>query len=326
MIASNNIASLFRPFSKKAEPLILQPSHPLMISEMRSKFYTGSDILIEEKLDSGSNYDNYISSYKSEGLKIYSLLTVPQGQKPKGGWPVVVFNHGYIPPEIYRTNERYTAYVDTFASRGYIVFKPDFRGNGNSEGQPEGAYYSTAYTNDSLNAVASIKKFKDANPNKIGVWGHSMGGHIALREAVINKQDIKAVVIWGGVVGSYYDLMNNWHRRVPYSPSPREQYFRGRNRQELIKKYGIPQSNPAFWNSIDPTNFVADIQAPIQLHQGLEDEEVPSAFSQSLYEKMKSAKKTVEFYTYEGADHNISEPSFDLAMKRSIDFFDKYLK
>jgi dipeptidyl aminopeptidase/acylaminoacyl peptidase len=319
------IALLSSPITKPDYAQI-QQSYPLSIQTMRSESYPGSPIIIEETLPSGSNYDQYIASYKSDGLTIYALLTVPQGQKPKGGWPVIVFNHGYIPPEVYQTTERYIAYVDAFARNGYVVFKPDYRGNGKSEGQPEGAYYSPAYTIDDLNAIASIKKYKDVNPNKLGVWGHSMGGNITLRDLVVDPKDIKAAVIWGGVVGSYNDLMNNWQRKVSYQPSPRELALRNRNRQQLTKQYGTPDSNPNFWNSIDPTFFVSDIQAPVQLHHGLSDEEVPVAFSQTLYDKLKQAGKVVELYTYEGADHNISEPSFDLAMKRSVEFFNKYLK
>ncbi len=299
--------------------------NPLSITAMRQKNYPGSDIVIEKTLAPGSNYNQYLASYQSDGLKIYALLTVPREQKPQNGWPVILFNHGYIPPKQYQTTERYGAYVDAFARNGYIVFKPDFRGNGNSEGQPEGAYYSPAYTIDDLNALASIKKYKDTDPNKIGVWGHSMGGNIALRDLVVNPQDIKAVVIWGGVVGSYNDLMNNWQNHVSYRPPANELALRNRFRQNLINQYGTPQSNPTFWNSIDPTYYVADIAAPVQLDVGGADEEVPVAFSESLYDKLQAAGKTSEFYVYPGSDHNISQ-DFDLAMQRSLTFFDKYLK
>jgi dipeptidyl aminopeptidase/acylaminoacyl peptidase len=239
---------------------------------------------------------------------------------------VIVFNHGYIPPTEYRTTERYIAYTDAFSRNGYIVFKPDYRGNGLSEGKPEGAYYSPAYAIDDLNAIASIKKYSNADKNRIGLWGHSMGGNITLRDLVVDQQDIKAAVIWGGVVGSYDDLMNNWQRKVTYQPPPRELALRNNYRQNLIQQYGTPKSNPEFWNQIDPTYFVKDINVPIQLHQGSNDEEVPVLFSESLFNKLKQAGKTVEYYTYPGADHNISEPSFSIAMNRSVDFFNKYLK
>jgi uncharacterized protein len=317
------------------------PVNPLQIAEMRNGSYPGSDIVIEKTLDSTSTYNQYIASYLSEGLKIYALLTVPKAKKPENGWPVILFNHGYIPPDQYSTTEKYVAYVDAFARNGYIVFKPDFRGHGNSEGQPEGAYYSSAYTIDDLNALASIKKLKDpstsstgsgqagsgliADANRIGVWGHSMGGNITLRDLVVNTKDIKAAVIWGGVVGSYNDLMNNWQRKVSFHPGPRELALRNNYRQNLISQHKTPSEDPSFWNSIDPTFFTADITAPVQLDVGGADEEVPVAFSESLYNKMKGEGKTVEYYVYPGSNHNISQ-GFTLAMKRSVDFFNKYLK
>lgn len=300
-------------------------SNSLSIVAMRNRSYPGSDLVIEETLSSGSNYDQYIASYKSDGLKIYGLLTIPQGEKPKTGWPVIIFNHGYIPPDQYRTTERYVAYVDGFARNGYIVFKPDYRGNGQSEGQPEGAYYSPAYATDVLNALSSVKKYKDADSNRIGMWGHSMGGNITLRDLVVDPKDIRVAVIWGGVVGSYSDLVYNWQRHVSYQPPPSELALRNRSRQQLFSKYGDPKQNLTFWNSIDPTNYLSDISAKIQLDVGESDEEVPIAFSQSLYNKLKTLGKTVEYYSYPGSDHNISQ-GFDLAMQRSIDFFNKYLK
>src|SRR3989344_5642587 len=70
--------------------------HPLSIEALRKGEYPGSDIVIEQTLDSGSNYKRYIASYKSEGLKIYGLLTIPSGPVPRSpegevGWPVVIF-------------------------------------------------------------------------------------------------------------------------------------------------------------------------------------------------------------------------------------------
>jgi dipeptidyl aminopeptidase/acylaminoacyl peptidase len=314
-----------RANTKASAGIKLQNLNPLSIQAMRQKTYPGSSITIVQTLTPGTNYNQYRASYKSEGLTIYALLTVPIGQKPVNGWPVIIFNHGYIPPEQYRTTERYVAYVDAFARNGYIVFKPDYRGNGSSQGKPEGAYYSPAYAADVLNALSSIKQYQDANPNKIGMWGHSMGGNITLRDLVVDTKDIKAAVIWGGVVGSYSDLMYNWHRSTPFVPSQREIASSNNVRQNLTKQYGTPQQNPAFWNSIDPTYFLSDIKTPIQLDVGGADEEVPPAFSDSLYNKLKNLSKTAEFYTYPGSDHNISQ-GFDLAMQRSIDFFNKYLK
>ena len=155
--------------------------YPMSIIALRNGSYPGSEITIVKELDRGYNYRRYYSYYLSEGLKIYALLTIPEGTVPEGGWPAIVFNHGYIPPDVYRTTERYIHYVDEIAKSGYVVFRIDYRGHDASEGEATGAYRSPGYQIDVLNAVSSIKKLADVNHEKIGMWGHSMGGYLTLR-------------------------------------------------------------------------------------------------------------------------------------------------
>ena len=295
--------------------------NPLAIDAMRQRDYPGSDLTIEQVLPPGSNYRRYIASYRSDGLKIFGLLTVPNGARPARGWPVITFNHGYIPPEQYRTTERYVGYVDALARAGYIVFKSDYRGHGNSEGRPSSAYGSPDYTVDVLNAVTTLQRYPEADPNRIGMWGHSMGGNITLRALVIDPR-IKVAVIWAGVTASYQDLLENWHPPPGSGPPPSA---RGTWRQDWLQRYGAPEQNPAFWDSISPMSYLSDITAPIQIHHGTADIEVPLVFSQKLAAQLRADGKTVELYTYPGSDHNISE-GFSVAMARSINFFDRYLK
>lgn len=300
--------------------------HPLSIESLRRGDYPGSDFEIEQELSNGSNYSRYIVSYKSEGLKIYALLTVPNEEPPDGGFPAIVFNHGYIPPAQYRTTERYIAYTDGFSKNGYVLLRPDYRGHGNSEGEPSGGYGSNGYTIDVLNATSSLKKLDYVNPEKIGMWGHSMGGHVTLRNMVVSK-DIKAGVIWGGVVASYPDLLARWtrgNRGTTATPFPTRSN-RGGWRRDFLEIYGTPEDNPEFWNSISSNSFLSDISGPVQLHHGGADSSVPYEFSQTLDGQMKEAGKVSEVYVYPGDDHDITS-NFTSAMNRSIEFFDEYLK
>lgn len=302
--------------------------HPLSIEALRLTQTPGSELIIEETLSAGSNYNRYIASYQSAGLKQYGLLTVPTGEKPENGWPVIIFNHGYIPPSEYRTTERYVAYTDAFSRNGYILFRPDYRGHGNSEGEAVGGYSSNAYTIDVLNALESVKKYSDADPQRIGMWGHSMGGHITLRSMVV-RDDIRAGVIWAGVVGSYEDLLYNWHRRgTTISPSPSLTITStrgGRWRQMLLDQFGTPERNPSFWDSLSATSYLADISGPIQLHHGTADTSVPVDFSETLDRRLDNAGKESELYIYQGDDHNIAA-NLRVALDRSVAFFDEHLK
>lgn len=305
-----------------ATPSPTPTPHPMNIAAMRETPYPGSEIVIEETLEPGGNYHRYIASYRSEGLKIYALLTVPYGEMPATGWPAIVFNHGYIPPAVYRTTERYIAYVDWLAQSGYVVFRIDYRGHDRSEGVPSGAYSHSGYTVDVLNAVAALQSFPQADPQRIGVWGHSMGGYLSLRAMVISP-DIKAGVIWAGVVASYPDLLTRW-RRGSGSAAATAPAMRGW-RAEWTGRYGTPEENPEFWQGISANSYLADLSGPVQLHHGTADESVPLEFSETLYQQILQAGKIGELYIYEGDNHNLSN-YFSTAMRRTIEFFDRYLK
>jgi uncharacterized protein len=296
--------------------------HPMTIASLRQGSYPGSDIVIEAELEPGVNYRRYYAYYLSEGLKIYALLTVPNGEMPESGWPAIVFNHGYISPRVYRTTERYIAYVDNLARSGYIVFRIDYRGHDQSEGSPSGAYSNTGYTIDVLNAFASLQRFPQADPGRIGMWGHSMGGYLTLRAMVVSPE-IKAGVIWAGVVGSYPDLLTRWRRSRP-TPTPGGPPSSSW-RSEWSMRYGSPEENPEFWSAISSNTYLTEISGPVQLHHGTADESVPTEFSQILYDQLLSAGKEAELYIYEGDNHNLSN-YFSAAMQRTIEFYDRYLK
>jgi dipeptidyl aminopeptidase/acylaminoacyl peptidase len=172
-----------------------------------------------------------------------------------------------------------------------------------------------------LNAVASLQRFPQANPQAIGMWGHSMGGFLVVRAMVIS-QEIKVGVIWSGVVASYPDMLCCWNdvdpTPVPSQDAPGWRFV-------WQRQYGTPEQNPIFWDAISANGYLGDLSGPLQLHQGDADDEVPVTFAQKLVETAQADGKTAELYLYPGDDHNLSH-SFALAMSRTIQFFDRYLK
>jgi uncharacterized protein len=301
------------------------PTHPLMIEVMRAQSYPGSDLLIEEVLAAGSNYDRYRVSYLSEGLKIYALLTVPRGERPVSGWPIVIFNHGYIPPAEYRTTERYIAYTDAFSRNGYILLRPDYRGHGSSEGEPASSYISPDYTIDVLNAMSAVMRHPDADPDRVGMWGHSMGGSITLRGMVVTDT-IKAGVIWAGVTAPYPVVMRRWVERWANRPTPTPNpEGRADAWHDALYALDNPEANQAFWDTIDPFAYLDEISGPVQIHHGTADDSVPVGFSEILHASLLEAGQRSELYIYQGDNHNITN-NFSVAAQRSVDFFDRHLK
>ncbi|OGY94078.1 MAG: hypothetical protein A2406_00305 [Candidatus Komeilibacteria bacterium RIFOXYC1_FULL_37_11] len=283
----------------------------MAIENLRAREYLGGDFLIEEKLTNGTNYQQYIVSYQSEGLKIYGLLTIPLGNQPENGWPAIIFVHGYIPPAQYSTTGNYPTYQARLARSGFVTFKPDLRGHGKSEGEPVSAHYSEKYVVDTMYAIAYLKNHPTVNPEQIGYWGHSNGGEIGLRTVLISS-DIKAASLWAGVVGSYQDMLETYNQKIPF--------LRNATSSDLVMEYGLPSANPDFWNQLEPYNYLADINIPIQLQHGTNDDSVPIELSKRLKEELEKLDKAVEYYQYLGDDHNIST-NVNIAFQRAIDFY-----
>ncbi len=303
-----------------------------MIESLRQREYPGSEIILEETLEPAGNYSRQIVSYQSEGLRIYAYLTIPIGEKPPNGWPLIIFNHGFVPPSEYQTTYYYLDYIDALARSGYIVFASDYRGHGRSDGDGFEAYSNPDFTIDVLNGLESMKRHPDVDPDRIGMWAHSMGGIITLR-AMVTRPDIKAGVIWGGVVGSYtdiFDWMDWWlssHDITAVDPA-------GSNDEtdspkhiltNLISKFGSWDVNPHFWDAISPTTYLADLSGPLQLHHGTADSEVYPQLSEKLYARLQESALPAELYLYEYDNHNLSG-NFGTAMQRTLEFFDRHLQ
>jgi dipeptidyl aminopeptidase/acylaminoacyl peptidase len=96
--------------------------------------------------------------------------------------------------------------------------------------------------------------------------------------------------------------------------------------QDFRSKYGAPEQNPDFWATISPNSYLADLSGPIALHHSTTDEMVPLAWAEILDQQLKAtSNQPNEFHTYRGDNHNISA-NFNVAMQRTVAFFDKYVK
>jgi len=336
------------------------PFESLTIPYLRKQTYKSSLGNLQQ-IDQNSSYTSYLTSYMSNGLKINGLLTVPIGVAPKDGWPAIVFVHGYIPPKQYNTLDYYVNYVDYLAKNGFVVFKIDLRGNGDSQGKPAGAYFSSGYVIDTLNAYAALqeahvpslsesslttqeKSSKSAttkqlstttptqspaaivnvNPKAIGLWGHSMAGNIVMRTWAV-KPDIPAVVIWAGAGYSYTDLEKYKINDPSYQPTPGASASAGLQKQ-IQKFYGKPDLSKPFWHDIAPVSFLSDLKGAIQIDHAEDDTVVNIGYSRDLMKLFNKTSVPHQLYEYPTGGHNISDPGFIPAMQDTVEFYKKYLQ
>lgn len=299
------------------------PFQEMTIPSLKSRTYS-SELGNLKAIGSAGSYTRYLTSYQSDGLKVNGLFTIPSGEEPTDGWPAIIFIHGYIPPTLYRTQQNYASYVNYLARNGFVVFKIDLRGHDQSEGEPGGAYYSEDYIVDVLNARAALQKADFVNPDKIGLWGHSMAGNVVFR-SLASRPDIPAVVIWDGAVYSYEDFVKYRLNDNSYRP-PSSNVQRQRRRQQLFDTYGEFTPDSPFWQQVAATNYLDDIKGAIQLHHAVDDTVVNIGYSIDLITKLDKTSIPHEFYEYPSGGHNLTGNSYNQAMARTVEFFKKYLK
>lgn len=294
--------------------------YELTIPYLRNREYK-SNLTDLARYSESPGYTSYLTTYDSDGFAINGLITIPKGQMPQNGWPAIVFVHGYIAPTIYRTTERYSDYVNYLARNGFVVFKIDLRGHGDSEGEAGGAYYSSDYVIDTLNAYSALQNSEYVDSTKIGLWGHSMAGNVVSR-ALAARPSIPAVVIWAGAGYTYTDLQAYRINDQSYRP-PDQNTVRARKRAELRAAHGDFDPNNAFWKTVPFTNYLSDIKGAIQIHHAVDDNVVSVEYARNLGNILGGTSIIHEIIEYESGGHNLSGNAFGKAMESSISFFNQ---
>lgn len=277
---------------------------PYSITALSNRSYQKSDITIEKEMSTNGNFKSFIVSFISDGLREYALLNIPNSLKPAGGFPVLVIDHGYIQPNTYDTVNSYKSESDYFADQGFLVLKPDYRGNGNSE-ITDTALMRFAYPIDVLNLIFSLKNIPDANLNQIFFWSHSMGGEVTLEVLEASAKDpdfpakIKGAIFWAPVTDPVKWFSKSHLAALPeaqITPYPYAQTF------QIL---GTPDKNPQLWQSLSPLNYLGNINVPILLQHGTADTTVPYTWSVELNNDLLKLNKNVTFISYPNDTHNL---------------------
>jgi dipeptidyl aminopeptidase/acylaminoacyl peptidase len=277
--------------------------------------YPSSALQTVQDLGTDNGVDKQVVRFNvvADGLSEYALLTKPAGAVPAHGYPTIILCHGYTNPGQYQTDSGYLIDMDFYAKNGFVVVKPDLRGQGLSTGQglADSAYYSMSYNTDIMSLISSLKETNYIDKDNLNLWGHSMGAYLALRAAVISM-DIKNVILLSGPVGSLNQIYLNY---VPPSDENNPQALK--TRQAIFAKYGTPGEDSAFWQAASPTNYLSQSNAKFQIHAGALDSVVPPELSKDLDDQLTALKRAHEYYLYANGPHSLV-PQRDLVWSRSL--------
>lgn len=275
------------------------------IAGMVGRRYEGSRVYKQGTFGQSETYTTYRVSYQSDGIRISGMMNVPQGPGP---FPVIILCHGYIRPDQYATGDDTWRESYYLAERGYLTIAPDYRGHA---GSGDGAsYFHVGYAQDVLNLIASLGTVEGADTRRVGLWGHSMGGGVALKAGVVNRS-IRAVALFGSVSA---DEEVNYHNSLGNGP--------GRQGVDLL---GGPDTNLIGYKRMSPIYYL-DRSPPLSIHHGTADTIVPYKWSEDLYAVAKDKRVPAELYLYPEAGHTFKDKDWELAMQRTAAFFDQRVK
>ncbi|OGC92600.1 hypothetical protein A2899_05105 [Candidatus Amesbacteria bacterium RIFCSPLOWO2_01_FULL_49_25] len=274
--------------------------YPLLkytIENLGRRIY-GSEIVLDQEESDGV----YRFHFDSDGKDVTGLAHIPGGC---GKCPVIVQFRGYQEVEKYKSGGGTRRTAQEFAKAGFISLAPDFLGYGGSASPSANVWEARFETyTTALNLLSAISNWPLADFDRVGIWGHSNGGHIALAVLEITGKNYPTV-LWAPVTAPF-----------PYSVL----YYTDdiEDHGKLLRKKLADFERDYDAESYSVQNYLDLITAPILLQQGTADDQVPAKWNQGLAKKLKN----VEYVEYSGADHNLSL-SWNRAMQDAVDFFKK---
>jgi dipeptidyl aminopeptidase/acylaminoacyl peptidase len=291
---------------------------PFTIEALRARSYGEGEIEIVRTMEQLRNFTRYLIAYKSDGLRITGMMNLPKGDGP---FPVVILNHGYYPLDVYQTGNGSKLAADYLANRGFLTLSPDFRSHAGSDNAVN--MFRAGHVIDTLNLIPLAQKLPQAQPGKIGMWGHSNGGAITAKAITISDQ-IAAAVIYSpassNITEDYQFRVGRSRSRAP-SSTPRSTISR------VSAEFPVtPDQAPDLYERLSPLPYLTYVQAPIQIHWGAADETVPYKWPGDLFDGLKAAGKQVEYFEYPGQPHSFTGASNQLYLQRIAEFFSQHLQ
>jgi dipeptidyl aminopeptidase/acylaminoacyl peptidase len=246
-----------------------------------------------------------------DGKTISAFLWMAFNLKRDGNNPGVVLPHGGPTGQ---TRDSFNKTAVALASRGYVCIAPNVRGSTGYGMEFQKANYKDLGGGDLQDEVYAAK-FLGAtgfvNPKTIGITGGSYGGYMAMI-AIGRTPDI-----WAAAVELFG--ITDWLTEQEHEEPTLQQYD-----QSLL---GDPVKDRKVYEDASPIKYFKDAKAPLLVLQGANDIRDPSEEAEQAVAILKQHGKVVEAHYYPDEGHGFAKRENQIdALKRTVDWFDKYLK
>jgi dipeptidyl-peptidase-4 len=242
-----------------------------------------------------------------EAQRLHYRMTTPPDFDAEDQYPVFVHVYGGPTSRLATNQWSRRALIDQYmAQQGYIVFSLDNRGIVR-QGK---AFQDAAYQRlgqiemvDQMVGVDWLRSQPFVDPNRLGIFGWSYGGYLALMAASQYPGDFAASVAVAPVTDwSLYDT----HYTERYLGNPRE--------------------SPEVYDKANVLTYADQIDDPLLLIHGMADDNVLFTHSTVLMQRLQDQAIEFDLMTYPGEKHAISGEGQRLHVYQKIArFFDQHL-
>ncbi|WP_233238713.1 S9 family peptidase [Bordetella sp. LUAb4] len=247
-----------------------------------------------------------------DGLVLHGYLTLPLGRATRN-LPAIVMVHG---GPRRRDSWGFNDEVQFFANRGYAVLQINFRGSiGYGRKFEEAGYreWGRAMQNDVIDGTRWLIEEGIADPKRIGVYGASYGGYVALAAAAFTPELYAAHVSYCGVSDVstlLHSIPDHWKQEL----------------EKMYERIGHPVKDKAFLEAISPFLHAHRIKRPVFIAQGANDPRVPIGQSGQIVAALRANSVEVDYLVKENEGHTFRNQENAIEFyEHTMEFFARHL-
>lgn len=245
-----------------------------------------------------------------EGQKIFGVIHYPAAESLHK-YPAVAFCHGLGGHKVgtYRIS---VDIAEALASIGIVVLRFDFRGAGDSEG----AFKEMNISSQLADTMAALDFLEDdplVDPDRIGLYGRSFGGIIAILAAT-SRQNIKSMALWAPVF-SATPWMEKWKAALAMEPE---------QKQSMMQVNGMTPGISLFQQlfELNLEKEIAKLSGVPLLHVHGDKDQLVTPFHADNYQRVRQHSENSSFHRFPESDHEFSNFSErEKAMHYTVEWF-----
>jgi dipeptidyl-peptidase-4 len=271
--------------------------------------------LEENKLDNNHPLTPYLSNLAKpeygtikaeDGQVMHYRLFKPTNMSAGKKHPVIVNVYGG--PHAQRVTNSWRSknlYFQYMAQQGYVIFQLDNRGSYNRGKKFEDAIYKNlgdVEVADQIKGVEFLRTLDYVDAKRIGIYGHSYGGYMALMTMFKAGDYFNA-----GVSGA---PVTDW---ALYDTHYTERYL------------GHPDTNAKGYEASAVFPYTDGLKGPLMIYHGMADDNVLFTHATKLFKQLQDSEKQFEMMTYPGSKHSLRGKQVQTHLHQTItNFFNRH--